>query len=38
MKKRTEELTAHKFIKKELQSITNDEINEILETLYQLVA
>ena len=35
-KKRPEKLTACKFIKKELQSITNYEINDTLKTLCEL--
>ena len=33
-KKRAEKLTVYKFIKRELQSITNEEITDTLKTLY----
>ena len=35
-KKRTDELTAYKFIKRELQSITNEDITDILKTLCEM--
>ena len=35
-KKRADELTVYKFIKRELQSITNEEITDTLKTLCDL--